>query len=120
MHIRPGRLEGDTRDKDPIHVLREGAFEKIAPEVYERLEDRAFGVENPLKTFYDAVIGLIVDLLGPENDELVIVFNGELCFTPWAVVIESVRIRTVPSLTSYQFILSVPESHHKKTGTLLV
>ena len=30
------------------------------------------------------------------------------------------RIRTVPSLTSYQLILSVPEGYHKKTGALLV
>ena len=30
------------------------------------------------------------------------------------------RIRTVPSLTSYQLILSVPEGHHKGTGVLLV
>ena len=118
--FRQGRLEGDTREEDPIRVLRKRAFAKIAPEVYERREDRAFGVDNPLKAFYDAVIGPIVDLLGPEDDELVIVSDGELCLIPWAVVIESIRVRTVPSLTSYQLILSVPESHHKKTGALLV
>ena len=50
----------------------------------------------------------IVDLLGSQDDELVIVPDGALCFTPWAAVIESIRIRTVPSLTSYQLILSVP------------
>ena len=92
----------------------------VRAEVYERRKGRAFGVDNPLKTFYDAVIGPSVDLLGPEDDELVIVSDGELCFTPWALVIESIRIRTVPSLTSYQLILSVSESHHKKTGALLV
>ena len=37
-------------------------------------------------------------MLGPEDDELVI----------------------VPSLMSYQLVLGVPESHHKKTGALLV
>ena len=41
-------------------------------------------------------------------------------FYPWAAVIEWIRIRIVPSLTSYQLILSVPESRHKKTGALLV
>ena len=39
---------------------------------------------------------------------------------PWAAVIEWIRIRIVPSLTSYQLILSVPESRQKKTGALLV
>ena len=51
---------------------------------------------------------------------MVIVPDGALCFTPWAAVIESIRIRTVPSLTSYQLILNIPEGHHKKTGALLV
>ena len=51
---------------------------------------------------------------------MVIVPDGALCFTPWAAIIESLRIRTVPSLTSYQLISSVPEGHHKTTGALLV
>ena len=59
-------------------------------------------------------------MLGPQDDELIIVPDGALCFTPWAAVIESIRIRTVPSLTSYQLTLSVPEEHHKKTAALLV
>ena len=45
--------------------------------------------------------GPIVDLLGPEDDELVIVSNGELRLTPWAAVIKWIRIRIVRSLTSY-------------------
>ena len=76
--------------------------------------------KNPFKPLYDAVIDPIVDMLGSQDDELVIVSDGALCFTPWPAVIESIRIRTVPSLTSYQLISSVPESHHKKTGALLV
>ncbi|XP_044170467.1 tetratricopeptide repeat protein 28-like [Acropora millepora] len=59
-------------------------------------------------------------MLGPQDDEMVIVPDGELCFTPWAAVSESIRIRSVPSLTSYQLILNVPKDHHKKTGALLV
>ena len=39
---------------------------------------------------------------------------------PWYAVFESIRIRIVPSLTSYQLILSAPEGHHKKKGALLV
>ena len=59
-------------------------------------------------------------MLGPEDDELVIVSDGELCLTPWAAVIDWIRIRTVPSLTSYQLIRSVPEGYQKKTGAPLV
>ena len=77
-------------------------------------------LDNPFKVFYDGIIGPIVDMLGPQDDEMVIVPDGALCFTPWAAVNESIRIRTVPSLTSYQLILNVPEGHHKKTGALLV
>ena len=89
-------------------------------EVCEEVERSCESSENPFRPFYDAVIGPIVDLLGSEFDELVIVSEGALCFTPWAAIVESIRIRTVPSLTSYQLISSVPEDHHKKTGALLV
>ena len=75
---------------------------------------------NPFKPFYDAIIGPVAEFLGPQDDELVIVPDGALCFTPWAAVIESIRIHTVPSLTSYKLILRVPEGYHKKTGALLV
>ena len=57
--------------------------------------------DNPFDWFYDAVIAPIVDVLGPQDGELVIVSDGVLCFKPWDPVIESIRIRTVPSLTSY-------------------
>ena len=140
--FRQGMLEIDVTENDPISALLQGALRKIGAEVKVRCEDRTFdeldsecsssrevceGVEkscqsldNPFRPFYDAVIGQIVDLLGSQYDELVIVSDGALCFTPWAAIVESVRIRTVPSLTSYQLISSVPEGHHKKTGALLV
>ena len=142
--FRQGRLVGDRRQKDPIRVLIETAFQNIGVEVNVRCEDRSFGevdneypsirevrgekvrntplppLDNPFKPFYNAVIGPIVDLLEPQDDELVIVSDGVLCFTPWAAVIESIRIRTVPSLKSYQLISSVSEGHHKKKGALLV
>ena len=140
--FRQGMLEADITENDPICALLQGALRKIGAEVKVRCEDRTFdeldsecpssrevceevekscqSSDNPFRPFYDAVIGPIVDLLGSQYDELVIVSDGALCFTPWAAIIESMRIRTVPSLTSYQLISSVPEDHHKKTGTLLV
>ena len=77
-------------------------------------------LENPFKPFYDAVIGPIVDMLGHQNDELIIVSDGALCLTPWAAVIEMIKIRIVPSLISYQSILSASLGYHKKRGALLV
>ena len=139
--FRNRRLDASITGKDPIRILLEGILEKIKPYDTERCEDRTFGDEcpssrevcgeevgkpplppsdNPFKPFYDAVIGPIEDLLGPEDDEVVIVSDGALCFIPWAAVIESIRIRIVPSLQSYQLISSVPEGYHKKTGALLV
>ena len=43
--------------------------------------------DNPFKPFYGAVISPIIDMLGPQDDELVIVPDGVLCLTPWAAVI---------------------------------
>ena len=142
--FRKGRLEGDGTKKDPLFALLKSSLEKIGAEDTKSCEDRTFdkidnecsfsrevrgeGVEklssppldNPFKAFYDAVIDPILDLLEPQDDELVIVPEGVLCFIPWAGVIESIRIRIVPSLTSYQLILSAPEGHHKKKEALLV
>ncbi|XP_044170137.1 tetratricopeptide repeat protein 28-like [Acropora millepora] len=144
--FRKQRLEASITGKDPIRVLLEAILEKIRPgNTAETCEDRTFGREldnevpssgevcgeevgnlplpnsnNAFKPFYDAVIGPIEDLLGPEDDELVIVSDGALCFIPWAAVIESIRICIVPSLKSYQLISSAPKGYHKKTGALLV
>ncbi|XP_067028300.1 tetratricopeptide repeat protein 28-like [Acropora muricata] len=142
--FRIGGLEGDRTEEDPIRALLQSSFEKIGTEDTVRCEDRTFNelgnessfrmevrgkgvgklplpsLDNPFKPFYDAVIDPIVDLLGSQDDKLVIVPDGALCFIPWAAVTESIRIRIVPSLTSYQLMLSVPEGHHKKTGALLV
>ncbi|XP_015774331.1 PREDICTED: tetratricopeptide repeat protein 28-like [Acropora digitifera] len=140
--FRKGRLVGDRTKNDPVRALLQSCLKKIRTEVIVRCEDRTLDeltrdcpssrevceevkkpfqfLDNHFKAFYDAVIGPVVELLGPQDDELVIVPDGALCFTPWAAVTESIRIRTVPSLTSYQLILGVPEGHHKKAGALLV
>ena len=140
--FRQGMLEADITEKDPIHALLQAALRQIGAEVAVRCEDRTFdelgnecpssrevceevekscqSSDNPFKPIYDAVIAPIFDLLGSQYDELVIVSDGALCFTPWVAVVESMKIRTVPSLTSYQLTSSVPEGYHKKTGSLLV
>ena len=114
--FRKGRLEGDRTKNDPVRALLQSCLKEVREEV--KKPSQSLG--NHFKAFYDGIIGPIFDLLGPQDDELVIVPDGALCFTPWAAVIESIKIRTVPSLTSYQLLLSVPEGHHRKTGALLV
>ena len=137
--FRQGTLEGDRRETDPVRALLQNCLEKIRTEVSIGCEDRTLdeipldcqssidelkkpvqSLENHFKAFYDGIIGPIVDVLELEDNELVIVPDGALSFTPWAAVIESIRIRTVPSLTTYKLILSIPDDHHKKTGALLV
>ena len=140
--FRQGVLEADIREKDPIRALLQAALRKIKAKVKVRCEDFTFdrssskclstrkvceevetscqSSENPFRPFNDAVIAPDVDLLKSKFDELVIVSDGALCLIPWAAIVESMRIRTVPSLTIYKVISSVPMSHHKKTGALLV
>ena len=67
--------------------------------------------DNPFKPFYDQVIDPIVDMLGPQDNELVFVSDDALCLPLWGTVIETI---------SYQLISNVPESQHKKTGAFWV
>ena len=108
--FRQGRLECGREDQDAIRVLLETALGVIGARV--TCEDRTFGEleneypsvkevrgeevrnpplspsDNPFKPFYDAVISPIIDMLGPQDNELVIVPDGTLCLTPWAAVIQ--------------------------------
>ena len=141
--FRKGTLEGDRRETYPVRTLLQNCLEKIQTEVSAvGCEDRTLdelpfdcqssreegeevkkpfqSLDNHFKAFYDGIFRPIADVLELQDNGLVIVPDGALSFTPWAAVIESIRIRTVPSLTSYQLILSVPDGHHKKTGALLV
>ena len=71
-----------------------------------------------LQPLYDAVLGPIEDLL--DGDELIVVPDGALSKAPWAALSETLRIRTVPSLTSLKLITDSPSGHHSKSGALLV
>ena len=76
------------------------------------------GTTDCLQPLYDAVIGPIEDLL--DGDELIVVPDGALSKTPWAALSETLRIRTVPSLTSLKVITDSPSEYHSKSGSLLV
>ena len=71
-----------------------------------------------LQPLYGAVLGPIEDLL--DGDELIVVPDGALSKAPWAALSETLRIRTVPSLTSLKVITDSPSEYHSKGGALLV
>ena len=76
------------------------------------------GTTDLLQPLYDVALGPIEDLL--DGDELIVVPDGALSKAPWAALSETLRIRTVPSLTSLKLITDSPSGHHSKSGALLV
>ena len=71
-----------------------------------------------LQPLRDVLIGPIENLL--DGDELIVVPDGALSKAPWAALSETLRIRTVPSLTSLKVITDSPIEYHSKSGALLV
>ena len=76
------------------------------------------GTTDLLQPLYDVALGPIEDLL--DGDELIVVPDGALSKAPWAALSETLRIRTVPSLTSLKVITDSPIEYHSKSGALLV
>ena len=140
VEIRQKEIKGRRRPKDSITVLLETTLKKIGAGVGVRCENRSLdeptddspsnrgGDKEPAQTsqctidslqpLHDAVIGPIADLC--QGDELIIVPDGPLCLAPFSALSESIRIRTVPSLTTLKLITDSPEDYHKMTGALLV
>jgi len=75
-------------------------------------------VVNSLRPLYDVIIGPIEDLL--QGDQLVVVPDGPFCLAPYSALCESIRIRSVPSLTALKLIAGSPKDYHSKRGALLV
>ncbi|CAH3171340.1 unnamed protein product [Porites evermanni] len=83
-----------------------------------RTSEPSQGTTDLLQPLYDAVLGPIEDLL--DGHELIVVPDGALSKAPWAALSETLRIRTVPSLTSLKVITDSPREYHSKSGALLV
>ena len=133
-------IEGRQRKDDSITFLLETTLKEIGAGVGVRCEDRSLdeltddssskrgSEEEPAKTcqcttdslhlLHDAIIGPISDLC--QGDELIIVPDGPLCLAPFSALSESIRIHTVPSLTSLKLIMDSPEDNHRIGGALLV
>ncbi|CAH3194374.1 unnamed protein product [Porites evermanni] len=141
--FRQAKLTSESVHEDSSAVLLEAVLKNIGAGVDVRCENRSLdkvsdNQQNPapstrgddrilqpsytntdwLQPLYDVVIGPIEDLLN--CDELIVVPDGALSLAPWAALSESLRIRTVPSLSILKLITDCSADHHAKDGVLLV
>ena len=138
--LREREIDGRSASKDSITVLLETTLMKIEAGVRVRCENRSLDgptddswsergddqepaqalqctIES-LQPLHDVIIGPIADIC--HGNELIIVPDGPLCLAPFSALSESLRIRTVPSLTSLKLITDSPEDYHSRSGALLV
>ena len=138
--FRQAKIEIGRKHEDSFTLLLDTVLEKIGACVDIRCENRSMDHlsddstsstrdddktsepsrenTNCLPPLYDILIGPIEDLL--DGDELIVVPDGALSKAPWAALSETLRIRTVPSLTSLKVITDSPIEFHSKSGALLV
>jgi len=140
FELREIKLVGRSAHEDYVSVLLESTLMKVGAGVRVRCENRSLDepiddsssergddqepaqplqctIES-LQPLHDVIIGPIADLC--QGDELIIVPDGPLCLAPFSALSESLRIRTVPSLSSLKLILASPEDYHRKSGALIV
>ena len=121
--FRQAELKVEGAHVDYFDVLLKTTLKNIKAGLYvtekdDQTSELSHETIDCFKPLYDAVIGPIEDLL--DGDELIVVPDGALSLVPWAALSESLRIRTVPSLTSLKFIIDSPDEYHCKSGALLV
>ncbi|CAH3184418.1 unnamed protein product [Porites evermanni] len=117
------RCENRSMDQvtdDPTSTTRDN--DQTSEPSQETTDEAGVGIRCKnrceLQPLYGAVLGPIEDLL--DGDELIVVPDGALSKAPWAALSETLRIRTVPSLTSLKVITDSPIEYHSKSGALLV
>ena len=71
-----------------------------------------------LQRLFEIIIGPIAQFI--QGEELIVVPDGPFCLVPYSALSESIRIHTVPSLSTLQLIIQSPEDFHHTTGALLV
>ena len=74
--------------------------------------------DNCLQRLLEIIIGPIAQFI--QGEKLIVVPDGPFCLVPYSALSESIRIHTVPSLSTLQLIIRSPEDFHHKTGALLV
>ena len=135
-------LEQGRAYEDAVTVLLNTTLEEIGVGVRVRCENRSLDELNnrdgdgkdeededkqgvlpqctidALQPLHDAILGPISDLC--QGNELIIVPDGPLCLAPFSALSTSIRIRTVPSLTSLRLITDCPEDCKSEQEALLV
>ena len=107
------RVKCENRSMDEISNERASTREAV-----EGVEESSTSSINSLRPLCDAIIGPIEDLL--QGDQVIIVPDGPFCLAPYSALSETVRIRTVPSLTTLKLITGSPDYFHNKSEVLLV
>ena len=142
VEFREKKLEQGIVNEDAVIVLLDATLEKIGVGVRVACENRSLDELNDrdvddkdeededkqgvppqctidaLQPLHDAILGPISDLC--QGNELIIVPDGPLCLAPFSALSTSIRIRTVPSLTSLRLITDRPEEFKSKQEALLV
>ena len=107
--------------------FRDGPEDTLEDERADERESRSSGIQaSDLRTLYDVIIGPVADVI--DGDELIIVPEGPLCLAFYGAfmdsnqkyLVESYKIRILPSLNSWRLIANCPEDYHYKSGVLLV
>ncbi|XP_068706866.1 tetratricopeptide repeat protein 28-like [Montipora foliosa] len=109
-----GDVRCENRSLDPLRSDLSCSKKAIS----EKTVLSASSSVNSLQPLYDVLIRPIEHLI--HGDELIVVPDGPWCLAPYSALSESIRIRTVPSLTAFNVIVGAPEDFHSKTGALLV
>ena len=109
----PGRVIWENRSMDELSNDSRSKREDV-----EETQESSTSFVNSLRRLYDVIIGPIAELL--RGDQLIIIPDGPFCLAPYSGLSESIRIRTVPSLTALKLIAGAPEDFHFKTGALVV
>ena len=140
VELRTKEIEGGREGTDFVTELVETTLNNIGAGVGVRCENRSLDAldddsspyrngdkpqaesldctEGSLQPLYDAIIDPVADLC--HGNELIIVPEGPLGLAPLPALSESIRIRTIPSLTSLKLIITSSDDCHSKSGALLV
>ena len=142
VELRTKEIEGGREGTDFVTELVETTLNNIGAGVGVRRENRSLDAldddSSPYRNgdksqaesleftegslqllyMYDAIIDPIADLC--HGNELIIAPEGPLSLAPLPALSESIRIRTIPLLTSLKLIIASPDDCHSKSGALLV
>ncbi|XP_068739483.1 tetratricopeptide repeat protein 28-like [Montipora capricornis] len=92
-------------------------FSSSREAVEETVQSLSLSVQS-LQPLYDVLVSPIADLI--QGDDLVFVPDGHFCLAPFSAMSDSVRIRTIPSLTALKLITMAPDDFQSKSEALLV